>query len=149
VARRISVLTLILTCMALTLSLVAAGSVSADKKDKKKGGEGCTPGYWRQEHHYDSWTGYAPGADFDATFGVNFFNPNITLGQAAWLGGGGVNALARHAVAALLNSTSAGVDYGLSTAQVIAAVQAAGASGDYEAAKNILAALNESGCDLD
>src|SRR5690606_30498275 len=21
------------------------------------GGEGCTPGYWRQPHHFDSWTG--------------------------------------------------------------------------------------------
>ena len=29
--------------------------------------DGCTPGYWKQEQHFDSWvpTGYAPGDDFD------------------------------------------------------------------------------------
>jgi hypothetical protein len=114
------------------------------------GGQGCTPGYWRQEHHYDSWTGYTPGADFDATFGVNFFNPNVSLGVAVTLGGGGVNALARHAVAALLNSTSGGVDYEYTTAQVIAIVQGTGAYAglSVEARKNLLAAENETGCTL-
>lgn len=24
------------------------------------GGEGCTPGYWKQRHHLDSWEGHAP-----------------------------------------------------------------------------------------
>lgn len=24
------------------------------------GGQGCTPGYWRQEHHFDSSYDYAP-----------------------------------------------------------------------------------------
>ena len=151
-ARRISVFTLLLTTLVMLFTMVAAGTVSADKKDKqppkKEGGEGCTPGYWRQEHHFGNWTGYTPGQNFDTVFGVNFFNPDKTLLQAVWLGGGGVNALARHAVAALLNSTSANVDYDLNTAQVIAIVQAAGASGDYEGAKNILAAFNEQGCDL-
>jgi hypothetical protein len=117
------------------------------------GGQGCTPGYWKQSQHFDSWpAGYVPtgagATDFDAAFGVNLFNPNISLLTALGLEGGGVKALARHAAAALLNSASDGVDYGLTTAQVIAAVQAAVASGDYESVKNTLDALNNGGCTL-
>lgn len=110
-------------------------------------GEGCTPGFWKNS--VGSWpAGYLPGADFDATFGVNLFNPNVSLLTALNLGGGGREALARHSVAALLNSASSGVDYELSTAQVIAIVQAAAAGGDFESAKNRLAAENEKGCPL-
>lgn len=110
-------------------------------------GEGCTPGFWKNS--VGSWpAGYLPGADFDATFGVNGFNPNITLLDALNLGGGGKNALARHAVAGLLNSAATGVDYGMSTGEVIDAVQAAFASGDFETVKNPLEALNEKGCPL-
>jgi hypothetical protein len=110
-------------------------------------GDGCTPGFWKNS--VGSWpAGYLPGADFDASFGVNLFNPNITLMQALNLGSGGKNALARHAVAALLNSAAAGVDYGMSTADVIAAVQAAVASGNFESAKNVFEALNELECGL-
>lgn len=111
------------------------------------GGDGCTPGFWKNS--VGSWpAGYVPGADFDATFGVDGFTPNISLLAALRLEEGGKNALARHAVAALLNSASAGVDYGMSTADVIAAVQAAFASGSFESTKNQLEALNESGCPL-
>jgi len=112
------------------------------------GGEGCTPGYWRQDQHLGNWTSpYDPSDDFDATFGVDFFNPNITLGDAVALGGGGVNALARHAVAALLNAASADVDYEYTTAEVIAIVQNGALS--LEARKNLLATENERGCDLE
>ena len=110
-------------------------------------GEGCTPGFWKNS--VGSWpAGYLPNADFDATFGVNGFNPNITLMTALGLGSGGKNALARHAVAALLNAASGDVDYPMTTAAVIAHVQAGFASGDFEGAKNPLEALNESGCGL-
>ncbi len=114
------------------------------------GGQGCTPGYWRQEHHYDSWQGFAPGNDFDTVFGVNVFNPNITLGVAVELGGGGVNALARHGVAALLNAASGGVNFAYTVAQVKAIVAGTAAySGlSVEARKNLLAAANEAGCPL-
>lgn len=110
-------------------------------------GEGCTPGFWKNS--VGSWpAGYLPNADFEATFGVDGFNPNITLMQALNLGSGGKNALARHAVAGLLNSATSAVDYGMSTADVIAAVRAAFASGDFESVKNSLEALNEKGCPL-
>jgi hypothetical protein len=113
-----------------------------------EGGQGCTPGYWKQEHHFDSWMGYSPGDDFDATFGVDLFNPDITLVEALRLGGGGVNAMARHAVAALLNAANDDVSYDLTEAEVIAAVQAAEASGDFEGAKDLFEDFNEQGCPL-
>jgi hypothetical protein len=112
------------------------------------GGEGCTPGYWK--NHTSAWPApYTPGMDFDTVFGVNVFTPNRTLLGALRLGGGGLNALARHATAALLNAASSEVDYALTVAQVIALVQAAVApGGDIEGTKNILAAFNEDGCPL-
>jgi hypothetical protein len=118
--------------------------------EEPPGGEGCTPGFWRNERHYGLWTGYTPGADFDATFGVNFFNPNITLGVAVELNGGGLNALARHGVAGLLSAASASVDYQYTTAQVIAIVQGTGAYAglSVEARKDLLEAANEAGCPL-
>ena len=115
------------------------------------GNQGCTPGYWKQPHHFDSWPiGIPQGADFDATFGVDFFNPNITLLQALNLGGGGVNALARHAVSALLNSESAAVAYGYSTQQILEIVRGTGAYAGktIEQRKNLLAAANEQRCPL-
>jgi hypothetical protein len=61
---------------------------------------------------HDSWgpTGYTPGDDFDAPFGVDLFNPDITLGEAVNLGGGGVHKLARHGTAALLSAASTDVN---------------------------------------
>jgi hypothetical protein len=122
-----------------------------DQPDPPTGGnQGCTPGYWKQNQHFDSWTAYAPGNDFDATFGVNFFTPNITLVEGAGRGGGGNSALARHAVAALLNAASGGVDYAYSIAQVIDIVQGDGAYAGMgvEQRKDLLAVANERGCPL-
>ena len=59
-----------------------------------------------------------------------------------------MNALARHAVAALLNASNPDVDSDFTAAQVIALVQEAVASGDFETAKDLLAAANEQGCPL-
>jgi hypothetical protein len=106
------------------------------------GGDGCTPGYWK--NHPDAWaaTGYSAGMSFDAVFGVNFFDPDITLGQAIALGGGGVNKIARHATAALLSAAHPDVDYLYSVSQIIAIVQAGGVNID------LLVAENERGCPL-
>jgi hypothetical protein len=110
--------------------------------------EGCTPGYWRQDQHFDSWLVYDPTDDFETVFGVDAsFDPH-TLLDAVWLGGGGESALARHAVAALLNTTASGVDYPYSTAEVLAIVQNAYATGDFESAKNLLAGANDTFCPL-
>lgn len=103
-------------------------------------GEGCTPGYWR--NHLEEWapTGYAPGDDFDTTFGVDYFNPDITLEQAVNLGGGGVNRVARHGTAALLSAAHPDVDYPYTVAEVIAYVQ----SGNVDD----LVTANELGCPI-
>ncbi len=112
------------------------------------GGQGCTPGYWRQQHHFDSWMNYSPSDDFEVVFGVNAsFNPH-TLSDAIRLGGGGERAMARHAVAALLNAANPNVSYLYSEADVIAMVQSAYGTGDFEGVKNLFEAQNEMGCPL-
>ena len=93
------------------------------------GGEACTPGYWKNLKKPDrlvKWSeaGYDPANDFDTTFGVDLFDPDISLGLAIKMGGGGVKKLARHGTAALLSAAHPGVNYPLSVAEVIAAVQA-------------------------
>jgi hypothetical protein len=126
--------------------------------ERQDGGDaGCTPGYWR--NHADRWLGVAPGDDFDTTFDVDAFSPDITLGQAIWLGGGGIDALARHATAGLLNAHGGvpnvpggeTVDYAYTVQEVLDMVKAAIDSGDaalIEATKDLLAAANEAGCPL-
>ena len=64
------------------------------------------------------------GDDFDGTFGVDLFNPDITLYDALKLRGGGDKRLARHGVAALLNALHPDVEYSLTKAVAIATVQA-------------------------
>lgn len=114
------------------------------------GGEGLTPGYWKQPQHFATWvpTGYSPDDLFNTVFGVN--DPdNPTLLEALETGGGGFNALGRHAVAALLNSAHPTVEYAFTTAQVISQVQAAYANpATVESAKDVLATQNEKGADL-
>jgi hypothetical protein len=129
------------------------------QRDVPEGDQGCTPGYWR--NHADRWLGVAPTDDFDATFSdadttVNFFNPDITLGTAIWLGGGGVNAFARHATAALLNahggvpnSDGTTVQYPYSVAEVIKMVQDVWTEVlDMEEAKDRFDVANNLGCPL-
>jgi hypothetical protein len=107
---------------------------------------GCTPGFWRQAQHFQYWTGYGPGDSFATVFGVTRTG---TLLQNVRATGGGANALARHAVAALLNAASAEVEYTYSVAQIIAAVQGAFATGNFESVKNDFEAANELGCTVD
>jgi hypothetical protein len=114
---------------------------------EERGGEGCTPGYWKQPQHFGNWTApYDPNDLFSEHFENAF--PGMTLLQVLSQGGGGLKALGRHTVAALLNSASAGVDYEFTTAEVIAEFNAVFPGGDYEALKNQFATENERGCGL-
>jgi hypothetical protein len=115
---------------------------------------GCSQGYWG--NHADRWLGASPSDDFDTTFGVDLFSPDITLGTAINLGGGGVNQLAKQATAALLNSyggvpntDGTTVNFPFTTAEVIEMVQDAATSGFYEDTKNLFDAANNLGCPLD
>jgi uncharacterized repeat protein (TIGR01451 family) len=116
------------------------------------GGEGCTPGYWKQTQHFGSWTApYSPVAP-ETLFSDVFENafPGKTLLEVLGTGGGGLKALGRHTVAALLNTASSGVSYDLSTAQVIDAFNAVfpGSKRDYNGLKAIFSGFNEQGCPL-
>ncbi len=111
------------------------------------GGQGCTPGYWKQAQHFGSWTTpYTPATAFSTVFANAF--PGKSLLDVLGANGGGLNALGRHSVAALLNAASAGVESGMTSAEVIAAFNAAYASGNYEAQKNVFEQMNEQGCPL-
>jgi hypothetical protein len=91
---------------------------------------------------------FGPADDFNTVFGVTAgFDPH-TLLDAVWLGGGGEEALARHAVAALLNASNPSVSYMYTPSQVIALVQQAYNTGDFETIKNMFEAQNETFCPL-
>jgi len=93
------------------------------------GGEGCTPGFWKnnaENWSANAWDCYSPSTSFSSVFGLTITiftggNPknsanyitNPTLLQALGANGGGINALARHAVAALLNACSDCVQYAI------------------------------------
>jgi hypothetical protein len=109
---------------------------------------GCTPGYWKQTQHFASWVTYQTTDRWNTVFGRNFFSSSRTLLQALENGGGDKERLGRHSTAALLNAASPGVNYGMTPAQVIAAVQAAIDNGTYDKLSDTLEQLNERGCDL-
>jgi hypothetical protein len=110
--------------------------------DSTVGRNGCSPGYWK--NHLERWpeTAYAEGDDFDATFGVDLFTPDITLGVAVGLGGGHPNDLARHATAALLSASHPDVSYPFSVGAVIALVRQGDPGGLLSAANNLGCPIN-------
>lgn len=120
--------------------------------------EGCTPGYWK--NHLDSWvgTGFTPTKDLNTIFNAASLGSlgTVDLVQALDFGGGNTTAAAkqillRAAVAALLNSASSGVDYPLTTAQVISQVNTALASNNRNTILTLAATLdghNNLGCPL-
>lgn len=116
--------------------------------DECEGLEGCSHGYWK--NHLDSWaaTGYSPAQDFDAVFGVDAFSPDRTLLQALQAGGGGINNLGRQGVAALLGASHPGVDFPLTSEQVIQLVRDAIAEGTVGATATYLDGLVNLGCPL-
>ena len=131
---------------------------SANCEVEERGDQGCTPGYWKQPHHEDSWQGVDPGDSFNATFMTDLVfsatrcgSSNPTLAQALRCRGGGRNALARQATAAYLNALNDSVGYAYSADQVKAMVKEAADAGSKDAmtaAKSKLGAANEAGCPL-
>ena len=111
------------------------------------GGEGLTPGYWKQSHHFDDWVGHTQSQLYNNVFGVSD-NPTLTLLGALQRGGGGANALGRHAVAAILNAANSNVSYLYSFAQIQSMVQQAYATNTFETPKNLLEIQNQLGADL-
>lgn len=120
------------------------------------GEEGCTPGFWK--NHPEAWVGFLPTQTLGSVFDAALLGDlaDVTLLDALSFGGGSTlteaqQILLRQAVAALLNAAHPDVDFSLTTAEVIAAVNAALASGDRETILDLaedLAAANEAGCPL-
>jgi len=99
--------------------------------------QGLTPGYWKQSQHFFAWRIYTQTDTFDSVFSVTVFPSSFTLLDALAQGGGGVNALGRQGVAALLNAASGTLSYPLTTAQVITLVHNAIVSGDATTIENV------------
>jgi hypothetical protein len=106
------------------------------------GQEGCTPGFWK--NHPDAFPApYSPGTTLGSVFtGLSADYASLTFQQALSQGGGGLNALLRQAVAALLSATSPEVDYPLTADEVISLTNAAIASGIYEPTKDLFDQYN-------
>lgn len=88
-------------------------------------GEGCTPGYWKT--HPKSWgCGYTTKSKFFDVFSVitnkRSLPSKLTLHDALGQEGGTYNALARHAVGALLNACHSAIDFPYSEMQIKTAV---------------------------
>jgi hypothetical protein len=116
---------------------------------EEQGGQGCTPGYWKQKHHFADWTAPYQPDDLFSDYFVDAF-PGRSLLQVVSKGGGGLDALGRHTVAALLNSANAEVSYDLTSQDVIDAFNDLypASKNDYESLKNEFEAFNEQGCPL-
>lgn len=121
------------------------------------GGEGCTPGYWK--NHLAAWspTGYSSSQLVSSVFsGANANQAGKTLLQALNFGGGpGVDGaekiLLRAAVASLLNAAHTGVDFSMTPAQVISQVSAALATDNRATILALATTLdteNNEGCPL-
>jgi len=115
------------------------------------GDEGCTPGYWRHRHHFDSWSpAYHPRDYFGLTDGV--FNVDDSwddiLRSALWKRGGKERALLRHATAALLNASSPDVNYYYTVDEVHSMVEEAYDNRTFNDIKDQFETANEMGCPL-
>jgi hypothetical protein len=133
---------------------------------REAGNGGCTPGFWKnnaEKKDAVAWpdpdssvAGALEIGPDDPLSDAGFSGFTVLAGDATTFldalgnGGGGENALMRHAAAAYLNAVSG--FYPLSPAQVVSQVNTALASGDattIENTKNQLDSLNNLGCGFD
>ncbi len=122
------------------------------------GNEGCSPGHWKNDaskRDAVDWdeTTFETDDDWDEFFTAVTLRTKSgtpsdpTLEEALNAKGGKINALAREAVAALLNASHPDIDYEKNMAEIIALVNGAIAGGDVdiENARAELRALNHLG----
>jgi len=136
-----------------TISGMMSGNLSAPKGPAC---QGCTPGYWKQPQHLDSWIGYKPTDKFNSVFGVTQYvkpdgTPYTLLEVLQLLNGSGdpiSTNLGFHAVAALLNAANSSVNFGYTAGEIITLFQTNLAPNKCAALKDALAMLNERGCPL-
>ena len=127
--------------------------------------QGLTPGFWNNAANKNAvawprdgagnliwYLGQAVSTMFSALITVGSPYANLSLADALGLGGGGIEALLRHAISAVLAATSPYVAYPLSAADVIAQVNAAilnGSAAPITALTNTLAGYNNAEANLD
>jgi len=97
--------------------------------------QGCSPGYWKQSQHFDSYpVGVTPNSLFTSVGFENAF-PNKTLVQVLSTGGGGLTALGRIIVGAYLNAATI-PNFPFTAQQVVNDFNAVFPGGDYEKLKS-------------
>jgi hypothetical protein len=108
--------------------------------------EGCGVGYWK--NHTRAWPRpYTPDTLFDDVFEETF--PDKTLLDVLEQGGGGLHALGRQTVAALLNAASGDIHYRFTERAVVEMFNDASPDGTVELLKKRFEFFNEMGCDDD
>lgn len=132
---------------------------------KPLGGQGCTPGFWKNPKHFSLWSGYSPSQLVSSVFNVPAVFPDGSSGSSlagatlagalAFQGGNTLNGasqiLLRASVAALLNASNSNIAYPMTTSQIISAVNSALNSGDRTTITNLATLLdnaNNGGCPL-
>jgi hypothetical protein len=136
-----------------------AGTLSVDEPPPPPpGGQGCTPGYWK--NHLNAWvpTGFSPNQALSSVFsptGLGTLGTDTLLGALQYKGGSTLQAkkqiLLRAAVASLLNAAHPDVAFGSGPASVISAVNAALESNDADTILALATDLddrNNMGCRL-
>jgi hypothetical protein len=151
----------VLLTMALAVSVIGG---SAPAAANRMGNEGCTPGFWKQAQHFDSWEEYTPGTTLGSVFTLPAYASSLaddTFLEALSYGGGPTlldkaKQLLRSAVAAFLNAASEEVGYPYrrfaDPGNMLATVNSALASGNkttIEDLKDDYDAKNDLGCPLD
>jgi len=118
--------------------------------------EGCTPGFWKQSHHFEEWvpTDLSPDTTVRQVFQVGDTNDLTLLDALKAKGGPSVEAavkiLLKAGVAGILNANHPNVSYPPDV-DVIGMVQGAYASGDRDtilSTAESLDVLNNAGCNL-
>ncbi len=128
----------------LAIASEEGGSTGDAAETQYGGAQGCTLGYWKNHTSEAVWgTTYSPSDYFDQVFG---FGPHITLLEALNEGGGGFSALERQAVAALLSTNNANINYKLSEQEVFELVKQAYESGEPELVKDEFDTFNNGEC---
>jgi hypothetical protein len=120
--------------------------------------EGCTPGYWKQTQHSDSWEFYRPHQTLGEVFDIpnRYGLDDRSLLEALSFRGGSTNTAAarillRAATAGLLNASHSEIEYPLTRTELIDAVNAALASNNRETMLSLASQLDEynnEGCPL-
>jgi len=134
---------------------------------KPLGGQGCTPGFWKNPKHFALWVGITPTQTVGSLFTIQptfadgssgSVPANSTMAQGlAFQGGSSLNGasqiLLRAAIAGVLNANNPNVSYSMTASQIVSSVNAALASNDRNTILNLASQIDsanngQAGCPL-